>query len=219
MLCQWSLCYNVEKGVIMSIQSKSLLKKALQRRTTRSFTKEEVDLDEIKDCIMIASSAPNGANKQPWYFSVIIDEQMKNEIQKKAEAVEEEFYQHKISEIWKQDLKHLHVNAKKEFLSEAGCLIVIFKQMYTLDVKGNLHPNYYVNESVGIATGMLIQCLHDLGYASVTYTPAPMRFLVDMCNRKNGEEPFLLLAIGKASSNYVYPNLIKKTFEEIAEIK
>ncbi len=202
----------------MSIESKALLKKALTRRSTREYITHEIDMEEVKDCIMIASSAPNGANKQPWFYSVVVNETMKQEIRKQAEQVEQKFYDSIITKDWQKDLDKLNVDCQKPFLTQASCLIVVFKKMYT-EKNGIIDKNYYVNESSGISIGFLIRSLHELGYQSLTYTPAPTKFLTSLLNRPNGEEAVMILAIGKGSPNYQYPDITKKSFDEVAEIK
>ena len=175
-------------------------------------------METIKNCIMTAGTAPSGANKQPWKFIIITDQEMKNKIREKSEEIEKEFYNKKISSEWQDDLNKFKLNWEKQFLSEAPCLIVIFKEFYKELRNGELDKNYYVNESVGISIGFLINALHNSGYASLTYTPAPMLFLRDLLERPEGETPVMVLAVGKPSPNYELPKITKKSFDEIAKI-
>lgn len=202
----------------MSKESKELLQASLKRRTYRQFLSEPVDLDTIKDCILTAGTAPNGANKQPWHFSVIISQDVKDAICDKAEEIEKTFYEEKISKEWQADLAHLAVNYKKPFLREAPCLIAIFRENYKLLPDGTKDKNYYPNESTGLATGLLINALRHAGYATLTYTPAPMSFVRDILNRPAGETPVMILVVGKADPDYPLPAITKKPFEEIADI-
>ncbi|WP_308008325.1 nitroreductase family protein [uncultured Fusobacterium sp.] len=202
----------------MSDISKMLLEKSKKRHTYRQFLEEPVDIDIIKDCIMTAATAPSGADKQPWHFSIVIDPIMKEKIREESEKIEKEFYDSKITKEWQEDLNKLTLTWKKPFLTQAPCLIVIFKEFYKENKDGTLDKNYYVNESIGISIGFLINALHNAGYASLTYTPAPMIFLRDLLKRPAGETPVMVLVVGKADPNYSLPILTKKTFEEIAEI-
>lgn len=199
----------------MSKISKQLLEESKKRRSYREFLAQPIDIETIKDCILTAGTAPSGADKQPWHFVVVTDDHTKKQLRKKCEEVEKTFYEEKIGKQWQKDLDKLHVNYQKAFLSEAPCLIVIFKEMYVVNNKGEKESNYYQSESVGIATGMLINALRNAGYSSLTYTPAPMIFLRDFFHRPKGETPVMILAVGKADLNYQLPTLKKKTLEQI----
>ena len=146
----------------------SALAQAQKRRTIRHFDSTPVDMNDIRTALNIAATAPSGADMQPWHFCVITQDAKKRELREACEQVEREFYESRISEVWRQDLEKLNLQIEKPFLSEAPCLIVIFKQMKHEDSPGHWVPNYYVNESVGIATGFLIQALHQAGYAMLT---------------------------------------------------
>jgi nitroreductase len=202
----------------MSEVSRQLLENVRKRRTYRKFLKEAVDMDTIKDCILTAGTAPSGANKQPWHYCIVTDQEMKEKIRSKSEKVEKEFYDEKISSEWQAVLDKFELSYEKPFLTEAPCLIVIFKEYYKKMKNGEIDKNYYVNESSGISIGFLINALHNAGYASLTYTPAPMSFLREMLGRPEGETPVMVLAVGKGSPEYKLPNITKKAFEEIAEI-
>jgi len=201
----------------MSEKSKILRMESELRRTYRKFLPETIDRETIEDWIMTASTAPSGANKQPWHFCVVIDEKMKRKIREEAEKVEEIFYKEKISDEWREDLKVLKTNWSKPFLTEASCLFVIFKEFYKTNKNGEKDKNYYVNESVGLAVGLLINAVRDSGYHSLTYTPAPMTFLKDLFQRPQGETPVMILAVGKADTTYDLPSIERKTIEEVAD--
>lgn len=143
----------------MTMNAKKLLEESRKRRTYRKFLSEPLDMEVIKDCIRTAGTAPSGADKQPWHFSVVTDPDMKSRIRTEAEKVEKEFYENRISEEWRADLKKLSTNWEKPFLVEAPCLIVIFKEFYRILPDGTKDMNYYVNESAGIAVGFLINAL------------------------------------------------------------
>jgi len=166
---------------------------------------------------MTASTVPSGANKQPWFFCVVTDDEIKKKIREEAEKVEEIFYREKISDEWRNDLKALKTNWSKPFLTEAPCLIVIFKEFYKTLENGEKDKNYYVNESAGLSIGLLINAIRDSGYHSLTYTPAPMTFLKDMFKRPEGETPVMVLAVGKADTSYELPDIKRKTIAEIAK--
>lgn len=200
----------------MPEKSKHLLKESRERRSYRQFLDEPINLEVINNCILTAATAPSGADKQPWHFCVITDPDMKMKIRVEAEKVEKEFYEQKISEEWQADLNKLNVNYQKPFLTEAPCLIVIFKEFYQLMKDGSKDKNYYVPESVGIATGFLINALRNTGYASLTYTPAPPTFLRTLLNRPAGETAMMVLCVGKPDLNYDLPVLKKKSLSEIA---
>ncbi len=201
----------------MSQASSLLLKECEARRSYRKFLPTPIDKDTLMDCILTASTAPSGANKQPWHFSVVVSSEMKQKIRNHAEVIEKEFYESRITKEWAEDLSHLAVTHEKPFLTEAPCLIVIFKENYRELEDGSIEKNYYPTESTGIAIGLLINALRNAGYASLTYTPAPITFLRDVLNRPKGETPLMILAVGKADPNYELPTLTKKTFDEIAE--
>ncbi|SRR6056297_174649 len=201
----------------MSERSRTLRKESEARRTYRKFLPEIIDRETIEDWLMIASTAPSGANKQPWFFCVVTDDKMKMKIREEAEKVEEVFYKEKISDEWRKDLEELKTDWSKPFLSQAPCLIVIFKEFYKTMENGQKDKNYYVNESVGLAAGLLINAVRDSGYHSLTYTPAPMNFLKDMFGRPEGESPVMILAVGKKDDRYVLPEIDRKAINEIAE--
>ncbi|HKL17724.1 MAG TPA: nitroreductase family protein, partial [Halalkalibaculum sp.] len=187
-----------------------------RRRTVREFSERPVPREIIEDCIMAAGTAPNGANMQPWHFVVIEDENVKKKIRAAAEEEEKEFYEKRASEEWLKALAPLGTDEKKPFLEEAPYLIAIFAEKYGLTENGDKVLNYYVKESVGIATGMLITAIHHAGLASLTHTPSPMGFLNDILERPSNETPFLLLVVGYPKEEVKVPDITKKPLEEIA---
>jgi len=205
--------YPVEEMRKRAEEFRDLLEK---RRTVREFSERPVPRQIIEDCIVAAGTAPNGANKQPWHFAVVENRQLKEKIRKAAEKEEREFYNRRAPEDWLEDLIPFGTDEHKPFLEKAPYLIAIFAESYALDEKGNKEKNYYVKESVGIATGMLITAIHYAGLASLTHTPSPMKFLNKLCKRPENEKPFLLLVVGYPADNVKVPDISKKPLEEIS---
>ncbi|MEO6061230.1 MAG: nitroreductase family protein [Thermoflexales bacterium] len=189
---------------------------ARRRRTVRMFSEEAVPRGVIEDCIRAAGTAPSGANLQPWRFCVVADPAIKREIRVTAEDEEREFYSGRAPREWLDALAPLGTDANKSFLEIAPYLIAIFAQSYAALPDGRKVKNYYVNESVGIATGILITGLHQAGLATLTHTPSPMAFLNRILKRPENERPFLLLVTGLPSADCVVPDIGKKPLEEIA---
>ncbi len=187
-----------------------------QRRSVRTFSTEDIPSQVIENIIKTASTAPSGAHKQPWTFCVVSNPDLKKKIRESAEAEEQKSYEKRMSERWKEDLKPLATDANKPFLEEAPYLIVICKKAYDFDQEGNKVNNYYVNESVGIAAGMLITAIHNAGLVTLTHTPSPMNFLTDLLERPKHERAFLLLPVGYPKDPTYVPALKRKSLEEIA---
>jgi len=187
-----------------------------RRRTIREFSDRKVEKEVIINCIRAAGTAPSGANKQPWQFVVVTDPVVKSEIKAGAEVEEREFYAKRAPDAWLADLAALGTDANKPFLEIADTLIVIFSKSYDISEAGKKMKNYYSQESVGIATGMLITALHNSGLATLTHTPSPMGFLNKILKRPEYERPFLILVIGYPKENVKVPDIQRKSLEEIA---
>ena len=187
-----------------------------RRRTVRDFSDRPVPQRVIELCLLAAGSAPNGANMQPWHFVVVSDPAVKRRIRQAAEAEEREFYETRATREWLDALAKLGTDANKPFLETAPYLIAIFAQSYSLLPDGRKVKNYYVQESVGIATGFLIAALHNAGLATLTHTPSPMGFLNDILERPANERPFLLLVVGHPAEDAQVPIITKKSLEQIA---
>ena len=198
-------------------RSASFLKTMGRRRTVRDFSDRPVPIEIITNAVKTAASAPSGANKQPWEFIIVQNLEVKRNIRLAAEAEEKEFYTHRAPDSWLEDLNQFGTDWHKPFLEEAPYLIVVFKQIYDLQTEDQ-RKNYYVNESVGIASGFLLTALHNAGLATLTHTPSPMNFLGEILKRPKNEKPFLLIPVGYPSENAQVPMLMKKTFEEVAII-
>lgn len=188
------------------------------RRTVRNFSDEPVDRAVIEACVLAAGSAPSGANHQPWHFVCVSDPVTKRAIREAAEAEEQAFYGGRGGEVWLSDLKKIGTDASKPFLETAPWLIAIFAERYATDSKGARRKNYYVPESVGIATGFLINAFHQLGLATLTHTPNPMKFLNHILERPSNERPYLLLVVGHPSKEAMVPRAatVKKSLGHIA---
>lgn len=187
-----------------------------ERRTVREFSDQPVDRVVIEDCLRAAATAPSGANQQPWQFVVVSKPGVKRQIRESAEKVEKNFYSKKATLQWRETLKHLKTGPSKPFLETAPYLIVIFSQTFSYSAKGKKQKHYYVNESVGIATGMLITALHNAGLATLTYTPVSMRFLNKLLSRPSNEKPFMILVVGYPSESALVPAIQKKTLADIS---
>ncbi|GAB5410372.1 MAG: nitroreductase family protein [Balneolaceae bacterium] len=186
------------------------------RRTVREFSDRPIDREIIEKCILAAGTAPNGANKQPWHFAVVSDPEIKSKIREAAEEEEREFYHRRAPEDWLEDLHPFGTDEHKPFLEKAPYLIGIFAQSYHLDENDEKEKHYYVKESVGIATGMLITALHNAGLATLTHTPSPMGFLNEIMQRPTHEKAFLLLVVGYPEKGVQVPDITKKSLDEVS---
>jgi nitroreductase len=196
--------------------ARAFFEKMRRRRTVRDFSDRPVPRDVIETCLLAAGTAPNGANRQPWRFVVVTDPEIKARIRAEAEVEERAFYQDKAPKEWLDALEHLGTDENKPFLERAPLLIVIFAESYELTPDGTKAKNYYVTESVGIATGILITALHHAGLATLTHTPSPMRFLNGLLERPANERPFLILVVGYPEEGARVPDITKKPLEDIA---
>lgn len=189
-----------------------------ERRTVREFSDRPVDRSVVERAILTAASAPSGANHQPWFFSVIESAEARSRIRQAAEAEERDFYATKAPQEWLDALAPLGTDPDKRFLEVAPVLIAVFSQKRGGPRPGDAKKNYYVPESVGIATGFLIAALHHAGLATLTHTPAPMSFLGQICGRPDSEKPFLLLVAGHPAEGATVPlaALDKKPLDAVA---
>lgn len=187
-----------------------------RRRTVRDFSSRPVSIDVVENCLRAAATAPSGANQQPWHFVVVRDDALKARIREAAEAEEREFYERRAPQQWLRALEPLGTGPEKPFLEIAPIVIAIFAQSYSLDAEGNRRKHYYVQESVGIATGILITALHHAGLATLTHTPSPMGFLNEILERPSNERPYLLLVAGYPAEDARVPVISKKSLEEVA---
>lgn len=188
---------------------------ARRRRTVREFSDRPVPDGVVEQCILAAGTAPSGAHRQPWHFVTVTDPPLKHRIRAAAEEEERDFYAHRAPPDWLEALAPLGTTAEKPFLETAPVLIAVFGQSYQLRDDGTRAKNYYVTESVGIATGILITALHHAGLATLTHTPSPMAFLSRLLGRPANERPFLLLVAGYPAESATVPDLTRKDLAEI----
>lgn len=186
-----------------------------RRRTVRDFSPEPVPRSVIEDCLRTAASAPSGANQQPWHFVAIGDPETKARIRQAAEAEERAFYEGRAGDELLSALAPLGTDAHKPFLETAPWLIVIFAERHGIDAAGERVKHYYVPESVGIATGLLIAALHNAGLATLTHTPSPMGFLSEICGRPAHEKPVILLVAGRPAEGASVPAITRKPLEDV----
>lgn len=186
------------------------------RRTVREFSDRPVPRDIIETCLLAAGTAPNGANLQPWQFVVISDPDVKQKIRTAAEEEEAAFYNGRAPQEWLEALAPLGTDANKDFLTIAPYLIAVFGKSYDLLPDGKKVKNYYVTESVGLATGTLITALHECGLVSLTHTPSPMGFLSEVLERPKNERALILMVVGYPAEDCTVPKhaFEKKPLEE-----
>jgi nitroreductase len=199
----------------MRERARAFLKQAQNRRTVRDFSDRPIPRDIIETCILAAGTAPNGAHRQPWRFVAVSDPEIKRAIRVAAEEEEKAFYEGRAPDDWLEALAPLGTDKKKPFLEGAPYLIVVFAESYAVEENGEKSKNYYVSESVGIATGILVTAIHEAGLVSLTHTPSPMGFLNEILGRPENERPFLILVVGYPASDTTVPELRRKSLEEI----
>ena len=201
----------------MITQSNELMREMLNRRSIRDFSSEEIPEMVIKNVLKTAMAAPSGANKQPWKFVIVKDENIKKKIRIEAEKEEKKFYEHRATEEWLKDLNKFGTDWNKPFLENAPALIIVFRQSYDNSGDGK-RKNYYVNESVGIACGFLLMALQNAGLVSLTHTPSPMGFLERILKRPKNEKAYLLIPVGFPAKNAEVPLLNKKAYNRSVEV-
>lgn len=198
--------------------SREFLERMAERRSVRFFSSEPVPFELIENAIRCAARAPSGANQQPWKFVVVKDPEIKRRIREAAEAEERESYEHRMPADWLEALAPLGTDWHKEFLETAPYLIVVFRIDYGITGETKT-KHYYVQESVGIATGFLLAALHFSGLATLTHTPSPMGFLSSILDRPKNERAFVLIPVGFPAADATVPSIGKKSVGEVMEIK
>jgi nitroreductase len=196
-------------------RSRRFLQQMQTRRTVRDYASDPVPFELIRNAIATAGTAPSGANQQPWTFVVVSNPQMKQRIREAAEAEEKENYERRMSDEWLDALAPLGTDWQKPHLEDAPHLIIVFRQAYGYDDNGDRVKHYYVDESVGIAVGLLIASLHQAGLATLTHTPSPMKFLSDICERPDNERAMMIIAAGYPANDARVPDIDKKPLDEI----
>jgi iodotyrosine deiodinase len=187
-----------------------------RRRSVRHFSDRPVERQIIEQCVLAASTAPSGANKQPYHFVIVSDPALKRRIREAAEEVERAFYQERASEEWLDALAPLGTGIGKPFLDKAPYLIAVFAQRYGLSPEGERVDHYFVTESVGIAVGILIAAIHQAGLVTLPYTPSPMGFLKELLDRPINERPVVIMPVGYPAEDATVPDIGKKSLQEIA---
>ena len=199
----------------MISRSKEFLDWMEKRRSVRDFSDRPVPREVMENIILAASTAPSGAHKQPWTFCLVSNEELKHKIRELAEEEERKSYEGRMSEQWLKDLAPLGTNWEKAFLDVVPWHILMLKRVYEYGENGEKLNNYYVNESVGIAAGMLLTAIHHAGLVALTHTPSPMNFLAKVLDRPENERPFLLIPVGYAAEDATVPDLKRKSLDDI----
>ena len=211
------LAYERLSEAEMTTRGRAFCERLARRRSVRHFAFDPVPREVIELAIAAANTAPSGANRQPWHFVAVSDSVVKAEIRRAAEAEEREFYEGgRATPEWLAALAPLGTDRKKPFLETAPWLVVVFKQIHTDGPDGTKLTNYYVNESVGIACGLFITALHEMGLATLTHTPQPMRFLGRILDRPDNEKPFILFPVGYPAPDCRVPAISKKTASDVS---
>lgn len=193
----------------------SFYKSMSRRRSVRTFSSEPVDRSLIESIVATAGTAPSGANKQPWRFVAVDDPDLKRQIREGAEEEERLFYKSRAGADWLRDLQSIGTDEHKPFLEQAPWLIVVFKMMKDDRQGMSSDQVYYVNESVGIAVGMLLAAAQQAGLATLTHTPSPMKFLARILDRPDYERPYMLIPVGWPDPETTVPNIERKAMEDI----
>ena len=186
------------------------------RRSVREFSPDPVPRELIECAIRTASTAPSGAHRQPWRFVAISDPEIKRKIRIAAEDEERKSYEQRMPDEWLEALEPLGVNWRKPFLEIVPWIVVVFEELYGFEQDGSKRKNYYVGQSTGIACGMFIAALHQMGLATLTHTPSPMAFLARILGRPKNERPFILFPIGYPAVDAEVPDLHRKSLEEVS---
>jgi len=201
------------------VASRQFYDQIKQRRSVRMFADTPVSQTVIENLLLAAGTAPSGANKQPWRFVAVKDPRIKHDIRLAAEKEEREFYARRANPTWLADLAPLGTDDHKAFLDIAPWLIVVFKLMKDDAPESQSDQVYYVNESVGIAVGMLLAAIHMAGLVALTHTPSPMKFLAEVLHRPAHERPYLLIPVGYPADGCLVPDIHRKSLHEIMVVK
>ena len=186
------------------------------RRTTRHSSERTVPRELIEKAIMCASTAPSGAHLQPWTFVAVSNAEMKMKMREAAEIEEEKTYSERMPEAWQEVLQPLGTDAVKEHMTTAPWLVILFRQSKRMRPNGEFGPTYYSTESCGIAAGMFIQAIHNMGLVTLTHTPSPMGFLREILGRPAHEHAMLVMPVGYPAEDAAVPNLSRKPLEDVA---
>ena len=208
----------IEQGLMLS-RANSLYNQMKSRRTTRHFSSRGVPRELIELAIKTASTAPSGAHLQPWTFVAISNRVLKTKIRQAAEEEEKRFYQERIPKAWEEVLAPLGTDHVKQHITDAPWLVVIFRHSQRRRPNGEMSPTYYSQESCGIAAGIFISAIHNMGLVTLTHTPSPMGFLREILERPEHENAMLLMPVGYPAEGAKVPNLTRKSLEEVSDFK
>ena len=208
--------YVARDGAVMKRRAANFYRFVSRRRTVRMFSARPVPRRVIEKCLMSAGSAPSGANLQPWHFVVVSAPKVKRRIRLAAEKEEREFYRRRAPKAWLKALEPLGTGAKKPYLETAPYLIIVFQRLYDIDAAGERIKQYYVAESVGMASGILLTALHHAGLATLTHTPNPMGFLRSLLGRPTNERAVMIVVAGYPAKHAKVPDIQRKALADIA---
>ena len=200
----------------MEERANALFQQMNSRRTTRHFSKEMVPRELIEKAIMCGSTAPSGAHLQPWIFVAVSNSEIKSKMREAAELEEQKTYTDRMPEAWQEVLQPLGTDSVKEHMTDAPWLVVLFRQSKRVRANGEQGPTYYSTESCGIAAGMFIHAIHNMGLVTLTHTPSPMGFLREILDRPNHEHPMLVMPVGYPADDAMVPDLSRKELDEVA---
>ena len=200
----------------METRANALFQQMNSRRTTRHFSKEKVPRELIEKAIMCGSTAPSGAHLQPWTFVAVSNSEIKSKMRNAAELEEKKTYTERMPEAWQEVLQPLGTDAVKEHMTDAPWLVVLFRQSKRVRENGEQGPTYYSTESCGIAAGMFIHAIHNMGLVTLTHTPSPMGFLREILDRPNHEHAMLVMPVGYPGDDAKVPDISRKELADVA---
>ena len=200
----------------MENRANALFRQMDSRRTTRHFSEEKVPKELIEKAIMCGSTAPSGAHLQPWTFVAVSNSEIKSRMREAAELEEKKTYSERMPEAWQEVLQPLGTDAIKEHMTDAPWLVVLFRQSKRLRENGEQGPTYYSTESCGIAAGMFIHAIHNMGLVTLTHTPSPMGFLREILARPNHEHAMLVMPVGYPTDDAKVPDISRKELADVA---
>jgi nitroreductase len=196
-------------------RSRAFYEEMDRRRSVRHFSDRPVPREVVANAVLTAGTAPSGAHMQPWHFALVGDPGVKQKLREAAEREEKESYEQRMPQAWLDDLEPLGTDWRKPFLTSCPWLIAVFARMYAVDPQGRKRKHYYVQESVGIAVGLLVAALHHAGVATLTHTPSPMGFMREILNRPDNERAYILIALGYPAKGCRVPELRRKPLSTI----
>ena len=200
----------------MCARALELFKSMDKRRTTRHFSNRHVPRELIEQAIRCGSTAPSGAHLQPWTFVAVSNAELKAKMREAAEEEERKTYSERMPEAWQEVLEPLGTDAVKEHMTDAPWLVVLFRHSKRVRSNGEIGPTYYSTESCGIAAGMFIHAIHNMGLVTLTHTPSPMGFLREILNRPEHEHAMLVMPVGYPSEDAMVPDISRKSLDEVA---